>query len=63
MLGGIRSRLLGLVVATVVPFIALVGAGLWSQWNDDQAQALKSALDEPGCSRLRSTMRLETSKR
>jgi PAS domain S-box-containing protein len=46
MLGGIRSRLLGLVVATVVPFIALVGAGLWSQWNDDQAQALKSALDE-----------------
>ena len=46
MLGGIRTRLLGLVVATVVPFVALIGGGLWSQWQGDQAQALKSALDE-----------------
>jgi hypothetical protein len=46
MLGGIRTRLVSLVVATVVPFMALVGAGLWSQWQGDQAQALKSALDE-----------------
>src|SRR6266850_731800 len=46
MLGGIRTRLLGLVVATVVPFTALVGGGLYSQWKDDQAQAFKSALDE-----------------
>ena len=46
MLGGIRTRLLGLVVAIVVPFMALVGGGLWSQWQGDQAQALKSALDE-----------------
>src|SRR5438477_11663001 len=46
MLGGIRTRLLGLVVATVVPFTALVGGGLWSQWKGDQAQAVKSALDE-----------------
>jgi diguanylate cyclase (GGDEF)-like protein/PAS domain S-box-containing protein len=46
MLGGIRTRLLGLVVATVVPFAALVGGGLVSQWQGDQAQAIKSALDE-----------------
>jgi HAMP domain-containing protein len=46
MLGGIRTRLLGLVVAIVVPFTALVGGGLWSQWKSDQAQAFKSALDE-----------------
>jgi diguanylate cyclase (GGDEF)-like protein/PAS domain S-box-containing protein len=46
MLGGIRTRLLGLVVATVVPFLALTGAGLWSQWRGDQAQAFKSALNE-----------------
>ena len=46
MLGGIRTRLLGLVVATVVPFTALVGGGLFSQWKGDQAQAFKSALDE-----------------
>jgi cytochrome c-type biogenesis protein CcmH/NrfG len=46
MLGGIRTRLLGLVVATVVPFLALTGAGLWTQWRGDQAQAFKSALNE-----------------
>src|SRR2546429_7574479 len=46
MLGGIRTRLLGLVVAAVGPFTALVGGGLFSQWKGDQAQAFKSALDE-----------------
>src|SRR6476646_4987077 len=46
MLGGIRTRLLGLVIATVVPFLALTGAGLWTQWRGDQAQAFKSALNE-----------------
>ena len=46
MLRGIRTRLLGLVVATVVPFTALVGGGLWNQWQSDQAQAIKSALVE-----------------
>jgi diguanylate cyclase (GGDEF)-like protein/PAS domain S-box-containing protein len=46
MLRGIRTRLLGLVIATVVPFTALVGGGLWNQWRSDQAQAIKSALDE-----------------
>jgi diguanylate cyclase (GGDEF)-like protein/PAS domain S-box-containing protein len=46
MLGGIRTRLLGLVVATVVPFTALIGAGLWTQWQIDQTRAFKNALDE-----------------
>ncbi len=46
MLRGIRTRLLGLVIATVVPFTALVGAGLWNQWQSDQAQAVRSALVE-----------------
>ena len=46
MLRGIRTRLLCLVVATVVPFAALVGAGLWTQWESDQARAIKSALIE-----------------
>jgi diguanylate cyclase (GGDEF)-like protein/PAS domain S-box-containing protein len=46
MLGGIRTRLLGLVIATVVPFMALVGGGLWNQWRGDQAQAFRSALIE-----------------
>ncbi|HLH98530.1 MAG TPA: EAL domain-containing protein [Xanthobacteraceae bacterium] len=46
MFRGIRTRLLGLVVATVVPFTALIGAGLWNQWRSDQAQASRSALIE-----------------
>ena len=46
MLRGIRTRLLGLVVATVVPFTALIGAGLWNQWHSDQAQAFRTALIE-----------------
>src|SRR5450432_1047572 len=46
MLRGIRTRLLGLVIATVVPFTALIGGGLWNQWRGDQAQAIRSALVE-----------------
>jgi diguanylate cyclase (GGDEF)-like protein/PAS domain S-box-containing protein len=46
MLRGIRTRLLGLVIATVVPFTALIGGGLWNQWRGDQAQAIRSALIE-----------------
>jgi diguanylate cyclase (GGDEF)-like protein/PAS domain S-box-containing protein len=46
MLRGIRTRLLGLVIATVVPFTALIGGGLWNQWRGDQAQAIRSALTE-----------------
>src|SRR5271168_687648 len=44
MLRGIRTRLLGLVIATVVPFATLIGGGLWTQWQSDQAQAVQSAL-------------------
>src|ERR1022692_1170468 len=46
LLRSIRSRLLVLVLATVVPFMALVGAGLWSQWRADQAAAIERALNE-----------------
>ena len=35
-----------LVLATVLPFMALVGAGLWSQWREDQAAASERALNE-----------------
>src|ERR1043166_2821784 len=46
LLRSIRSRMLGLVVAPVVPFTALIGAGLWNQWQSDQAAAIERALDE-----------------
>jgi diguanylate cyclase (GGDEF)-like protein/PAS domain S-box-containing protein len=42
----IRSRLLGLVLATAVPFAALIGGGLWSQLRGDQAEAIERALSE-----------------
>ena len=42
LLRSIRSQLLGLVVATVVPFTALIGVGLWSQWRSDQAAAIRA---------------------
>jgi hypothetical protein len=43
MLRGIRARLLGLVIVTVVPFMALTGVGLWMQWRNDRDQAYKNA--------------------
>ncbi|HEY6254998.1 MAG TPA: EAL domain-containing protein [Xanthobacteraceae bacterium] len=46
LLRSIRSRLLALVLATVAPFLALVGAGLWSQWREDQAAASQRTLNE-----------------
>jgi diguanylate cyclase (GGDEF)-like protein/PAS domain S-box-containing protein len=46
LLSSIRTRLLGLVVATVFPFTALIGAGLWNQWRIDQATAFERALNE-----------------
>src|SRR5690348_6140191 len=46
LLHSIRSRMLGLVVATVVPFAALIGAGLWNQWRTAQAAASQRALEE-----------------
>ena len=46
LLRSIRSRLLGLVVATVVPFTGLIGFGLWNQWRNDHAEAIRRASDE-----------------
>jgi diguanylate cyclase (GGDEF)-like protein/PAS domain S-box-containing protein len=46
LLRSIRTRMLGLVVATAVPFIALIGIGLWNQWRNDYATAVGLALDE-----------------
>jgi diguanylate cyclase (GGDEF)-like protein/PAS domain S-box-containing protein len=46
MLQSIRSRLLGLVLATVVPFTALIAYGIWSQWRTDQAAATERAIIE-----------------
>jgi diguanylate cyclase (GGDEF)-like protein/PAS domain S-box-containing protein len=46
LLRSIRSRLLGLVLATVIPFTALIGAGLWNQWRTDQAAAVERTVEE-----------------
>jgi diguanylate cyclase (GGDEF)-like protein/PAS domain S-box-containing protein len=43
---GIRSQLLGLVAAAVVPFLVLIGVGLWNQSRTEQAEALNRALGE-----------------
>ena len=41
----IRSQLLGLVVATVVPLVAVLCFGLWNQLRDDQRRAMDRARD------------------
>ena len=46
MFSSIRSRLLGLVLATVVPFTALIAFGLWSQRRTDEALANERAIGE-----------------
>src|SRR4051794_1178991 len=46
LLRSIRSRLLGLVLATVIPFTALIGAGLWNQWRTDEAAAIERTVEE-----------------
>ena len=46
LLRSIRSQLLGLVLATVVPFTALIGFGVWKQWQDDQTAAIQRAVSE-----------------
>lgn len=46
LLRSIRSRLIGLVVASVVPFTALISVGLWNQWHIDQKAALQRAATE-----------------
>jgi diguanylate cyclase (GGDEF)-like protein/PAS domain S-box-containing protein len=46
MLRGIRFRLLGLVLATVIPFIAVIGFGLLMQLHSDRATASERAMAE-----------------
>jgi diguanylate cyclase (GGDEF)-like protein/PAS domain S-box-containing protein len=46
LLRSIRSRLIGLVVASVVPFTALIGVGLWNQWRTGHTTALERAVNE-----------------
>ena len=46
MFQSIRLRLLGLVLAAVAPFCALIGLGIWDQWRIEQKQALQFALSE-----------------
>jgi diguanylate cyclase (GGDEF)-like protein/PAS domain S-box-containing protein len=46
LLRSVRSRLLGLVVATVIPFTALIGAGLWNQWQHDEGRAIEGAINQ-----------------
>jgi diguanylate cyclase (GGDEF)-like protein/PAS domain S-box-containing protein len=46
MLRSIRSQMLGLVLASVVPFMTLIGVGLWSQWHEDQNAAIRLAINE-----------------
>src|SRR6267154_2261762 len=46
LLCSVRSRLLGLVVATVIPFTALIGAGLWNQWQHDEGRAIEGAVNQ-----------------
>ena len=45
-LRSIRSRLLLLVVATVAPFLLLISAGLWRQWNRDHSAAVERSLTD-----------------
>jgi hypothetical protein len=45
LLRSIRSRLLALVLATVLPITLLIGAGLW-QWQSDQAAAIQQSIGE-----------------
>lgn len=46
LLRSIRSRLIALVVASAVPFTALIGVGLWNQWRTDHKTAIQRAVDE-----------------
>jgi diguanylate cyclase (GGDEF)-like protein/PAS domain S-box-containing protein len=43
---GIRSQLLGLVAAAALPFLVLIGVGLWNQSRAQQAEALSRVLSE-----------------
>jgi diguanylate cyclase (GGDEF)-like protein len=42
----IRSRLLGLALAAVVPLAVLMAGALWMQWRDERAAATEHAINE-----------------
>jgi diguanylate cyclase (GGDEF)-like protein/PAS domain S-box-containing protein len=42
----IRSRLLGLVLAAVIPLAGLIAGGVWSQWESDRAAVAERAINE-----------------
>ncbi len=44
--GGIRARVLWLVLAAIVPFILLAAAGLWQELRTEQDAAIRRALNE-----------------
>jgi diguanylate cyclase (GGDEF)-like protein/PAS domain S-box-containing protein len=46
LLSSIRARLLGLVLAAVIPLAALIACGLWGQWQSERASALQRATHE-----------------
>jgi diguanylate cyclase (GGDEF)-like protein/PAS domain S-box-containing protein len=43
---GIRSRLLGLAFAAVIPLAVIMTAALWGQWRSDRAAAAEHAVNE-----------------
>src|SRR5258705_12815995 len=46
LLRSIRTQMLLLVIATIIPFTILIGIRLWNQWRSDYAQAMEIALVE-----------------
>ena|SRR6516164_550117 len=45
-LRSIRSKLLGLVLAAIIPFVAFIGVALWVQWQDIQATAIRQTMND-----------------
>jgi diguanylate cyclase (GGDEF)-like protein/PAS domain S-box-containing protein len=45
-LRSIRSRLWALVIATVIPFTVLIGAGIWIRLRSDEATAIAQSVNE-----------------
>jgi len=45
-LRSIRSKLLGLVLAAIIPFVAFICVALWVQWQDIQATAIRQTMND-----------------
>src|ERR1700685_3134026 len=46
LLCSIRTRLLGLLLAAIIPLAAVIAYGLWSQWQSERASTLLRATHE-----------------